>query len=344
MTLLGMPNPAQGAGWEDPPPRKGFFTDTSICIGCKACEVACKEWNMVPEDGLNLLGSSYDNTGALGASTWRHVAFIEQSKPLGHQEPGLVGTPVGPSATDTLNAASGQALSGDRSLLGSDTTAVDLRPPSVNLGMPSFDLPGNAEGAERTDFRWLMSSDVCKHCTSAACLDVCPTGSLFRTEFGTVVVQEDICNGCGYCVPACPFGVIDRRIGEKDTHNVGIAQKCTLCYDRIGDGMTPACAQACPTESIQFGDVEELRERAAHRLEELHAAGVGDARLYGADPEDGIGGAGAMFLLLDEPEVYGLPPDPIVTTRDLPQMWRTAGVAALTLLAGAVSAFVGRRR
>jgi formate dehydrogenase iron-sulfur subunit len=344
MTLLGMPDPARGAGWEDPPPRKGFFTDTSVCIGCKACEVACKDWNMVPEDGLNMLGSSYDNTGALGASTWRHVAFIEQSKPLGHQEPGFVGTPVGPAATDTLNAISGQAQSGDLSLLGTDTTTVDLRPPSVDLGMPAFDLPGKAEGAERTDFRWLMSSDVCKHCTHAACLDVCPTGSLFRTEFGTVVVQDEICNGCGYCVPACPFGVIDRRIGEKEVKNVGVAQKCTLCYDRIGDGQTPACAKACPTESIQFGDVDELRERAAHRLAELHAAGVGDARLYGADPEDGIGGAGAMFLLLDEPEVYGLPPDPVVTTRDLPQMWRTAGVAALTLLAGAVSAFVGRRR
>ena len=344
MTLLGIPDPARGAGWVDPPPRKGFFTDTSVCIGCKACEVACKEWNMVPEDGLNMLGSSYDNTGALGASTWRHVAFIEQSKPLGHQEPGLVGTPVGPAATDTLNVLSGQALSGDLSLLGSDTTAVDLHTPAVDLGMPAFDLPGHGEGKERTDFRWLMSSDVCKHCTHAACLDVCPTGSLFRTEFGTVVVQEDICNGCGYCVPACPFGVIDRRIGEKEVKNVGVAQKCTLCYDRIGDGQTPACAQACPTESIQFGDVDELRERAAHRLEELHAAGVSDARLYGADPQDGIGGAGAMFLLLDEPEVYGLPPDPIVTTRDLPDMWRTAGAAAMTLLAGAVAAFVGRRR
>jgi len=160
---------AERAGWVDPPPRKGFFTDTSVCIGCKACEVACKEWNHVPEDGLAMLGSSYDNTGALGASTWRHVAFIEQ--------PGR---------------------------------------PAVDLGMPSLELPGgHDEAGARTDFRWLMSSDVCKHCTEAGCLDVCPTGSLFRTEFGTVVVQDDICNGCGYCVPACPYGVIDRRIGDK---------------------------------------------------------------------------------------------------------------------------------
>jgi formate dehydrogenase iron-sulfur subunit len=167
---------------------------------------------------------------------------------------------------------------------------------------------------------------------------------LFRTEFGTVVVQEDICNGCGYCVPACPFGVIDRRIGDEGTKNLGIAQKCTLCYDRLGAGQTPACAQACPTESIQFGDVEELRERAANRLATLHAAGVSEARLYGEDPEDGIGGAGAMFLLLDEPEVYGLPPDPVVTTKHLAEMWHAAVAAAGTLLVGAALSFIKGRR
>jgi formate dehydrogenase iron-sulfur subunit len=318
--------------------RQGFFTDTSICIGCKACEVACKEWNAVPEDGFNLLGSSYDNTGALGASTWRHVAFIEQPRRLGRQEPGLAGTPTGPSASDALNVAADDALSGERSLLGTDTSAVEL-------GMPSTTLPGDALGAEsRTEFRWLMSSDVCKHCTEAACLDVCPTGSLFRTEFGTVVVQDDICNGCGYCVPACPFGVIDRRIGDKNTKNVGLAQKCTLCYDRLQAGRMPACAQACPTESIQFGDLDELRSRAQARVEQLHADGVPEARLYLENPDDGIGGGGSVFLLLDEPEVYGLPPDPVVTTRDLPAMWRRAGIAALAFAAGAVASFIGGRR
>jgi formate dehydrogenase iron-sulfur subunit len=298
-SLWGPLDPAPDAGWTDAPPRKGFFTDTSICIGCKACEVACKEWNAVPEDGLQMLGSSYDNTGALGASTWRHVAFIEQPVPAGRPDN-----------------------------------------PVVDLGMPGTQLPGAGDGAQRTDFRWLMASDVCKHCTHAACLDVCPTGALFRTEFGTVVVQDDICNGCGYCVPACPYGVIDRRIGEKGvTKNAGIAQKCTLCYDRLGDGQQPACSAACPTTSIQFGDLDELRVRAQSRVEQLHAAGVPDARLYGEDPNDGVGGNGSVFLLLDQPEVYGLPPDPVVTTKDLPAMWRKAGLAALTLLAGAVAAF-----
>ena len=277
MTILGAAqaarggeDPAASSGYADHPPRMGFFTDTSVCIGCKACEVACKEWNSVPEDGIALTGMSYDNSVGLGADTWRHVAFIEQRKPV-------------------------------------------------------------ADGQDQ--FRWLMASDVCKHCTHAACLDVCPTGALFRTEFGTVVVQQDVCNGCGYCIPACPYGVIDRRQDD------GRAWKCTLCYDRLGGGLEPACAKACPTESIQFGPLDELRDRAAARVTQLHAAGVADARLYGEDPGDGVGGDGAFFLLLDEPEVYGLPPDPVVTTRDLPAMWRRVGAAAATLAAGAAAAF-----
>jgi formate dehydrogenase iron-sulfur subunit len=204
--------------------------------------------------------------------------------------------------------------------------------------MPSMDLPGAATGVdERVDFRWLMMSDVCKHCTHAGCLDVCPTGALFRTEFGTVVVQEDICNGCGYCIPACPFGVIDQRKGD------GRAWKCTLCYDRLQVGQEPACAKTCPTKSIQFGELDELRDRAAARVDALHEAGITSARLYGADDHDGVGGLGAFFLLLDEPEVYGLPPDPIVPTRDLVRMWRSAAVAAAVLAGGAVAAFVGGR-
>ncbi|HEY3832034.1 MAG TPA: 4Fe-4S dicluster domain-containing protein [Acidimicrobiia bacterium] len=268
---------ATASGYRDAPPRMGFFTDTSICIGCKACEVACKEWNHVPEDGLLFTGMSYDNTQGLGADTWRHVAFIEQNK-----QPDAEGTP--------------------------------------------------------NEFRWLMSSDVCKHCTHAACLDVCPTGSLFRTEFGTVVVQEDVCNGCGYCIPACPYGVIDQR---KDD---GRAWKCTLCYDRLTVGMEPACAKACPTNSIQFGPLDELRTRAQRRVQDMQAHGIHDARLYGHDPDDGVGGDGAFFLLLAAPEVYGLPPNPVVTTRDLPAMWKHVAVATGAALVTLAAAFVGARR
>jgi formate dehydrogenase iron-sulfur subunit len=263
-------------------PRMGFFTDTSICIGCKACEVACKEWNEIPMSLQGFTGKSYDNTIDLGGDTWRHVAFVEQKVP----------------------ASEGPA-----------------------------ELEGLATYQEGDGMRWLMASDVCKHCTHAACLDVCPTGALFRTEFGTVVVQEDVCNGCGYCVPACPFGVLDKR--ESD----GRVWKCTLCYDRLREHEEPACAQACPTNSIQFGELGELRERAEQRVAQLQDAGQSRAQLYLSDDDDGIGGAGAFFLLLDEPEVYGLPPDPVVTTRDLPGMWALAGAAAAALAAGIAGAF-----
>jgi formate dehydrogenase iron-sulfur subunit len=280
--------------------RMGFFTDTSVCIGCKACEVACKEWNDVPDDGLEFLGWSYDNTGGLSADTWRHVAFVER--------PREGSAPPSSPPVHGSGAGSGAGAS------------------------PAADLLDSGAGV-----RWLMSSDVCKHCTHAACLDVCPTGALFRTEFDTVVVQQDVCNGCGYCVPACPFGVIGKR--EPD----GRVWKCTLCYDRLKSGLEPACAKACPTQSIQFGPLDELRRRAAGRLDMLKEAGVAEAQLYGADDDDGVGGFGAFFLLLDQPEVYGLPPDPVVTTRDLPRMWKAAAGAALALV-GAVAAACATRR
>jgi formate dehydrogenase iron-sulfur subunit len=315
-----LPDPTHEAGYpEEHPPRVGFFTDTSICIGCKACEVACKEWNTLPMDGVDggplvLSGMSFDNTGALTADTWRHVAFIEQSRPVVD----LPMPSVGPPPAD------------DVARVG-PTVPAAAEP--VEQGTPQQTATSGGE-----EIRWLMSSDVCKHCTHAGCLDACPTGALVRTEFGTVVVQADICNGCGYCIPACPFGVLGQREGD------GRAFKCTLCYDRLTDGRAPACASACPTQSIQFGELDELRERADQRVAALHENGVESAQLYLESEDDGVGGGGAFFLLLDEPEVYGLPPDPVVTTRDLPSMWRSAAAGALTLVAVAASSFLGRRR
>jgi formate dehydrogenase iron-sulfur subunit len=263
-----------------PTNKKGFFTDTTVCIGCKACEVACKEWNQLPDDGLVFTGMSYDNTAALGASTWRHVSFIERPVPLSGQDTGL------------------------------------------------------------GDFSWLMMSDVCKHCQRAGCLEACPTGAIVRTEFDSVYVQPDICNGCGYCISGCPFGVIDRR--EDD----GRAWKCTLCYDRLSDGMEPACAKACPTDSIQFGDLDELKATAEARIRRLHDDGVEEAYLYGADHVDqpGTGGLNAFFLLVDEPEVYNLPPDPVVPTSHGGDAWRSLAIGAFALAAAALGAVLTERR
>lgn len=265
----------------------GFFTDTSVCIGCKACEVACKMWNQLPADVLaGLSGMSYDNTVALSATTWRHVLFVERMP----QDAGALAEPMQPFQS-----------------------------------------------------RWLMMSDVCKHCEHAGCLESCPTGALFRTEFGSVVVQQDICNGCGYCVPSCPFAVI--QIDELD----GKAHKCTLCYDRMKGGLEPACAKTCPTESIQFGELNELYDRASRRVAELHALGVTNAYLYGAPgapgTQGGVAGLHAFFLLLDRPETYNLPSAPILPAARVPAglLRGIATMAALGLVAAAAFTRPSRR-
>ncbi len=262
----------------------GFFTDTTVCIGCKACEVACKEWNNLPADNIGLTGESFDNTGALSANTWRHVNFIEKS--------GI----------------------------------------------------GGVREREQAPFQsgWLMMSDVCKHCHNAPCMEACPTGSLFKTEFNTVVVQQDICNGCGYCVPACPFGVIDLNPVD------GKAHKCTLCYDRLKGGLEPACSKACPTDSIQFGETDDLLNRAHHRVEALHERGVEAAYLYGAPDTPGatgdLGHLGAFFLLIDKPEVYNLPSAPTrASNRVVPSL--ATGLATVGVLAAmALTFFASERR
>jgi formate dehydrogenase iron-sulfur subunit len=269
----------------------GFFTDPTVCIGCKACEVACKEWNEVPEDGYHWSGNSYDNTGHLGHSTWRHVLFVEQDRPKGRQI-------AGPMSLEMLDA------------------------------MPA---PGDEQ-----PFRWVFLSDVCKHCEVAGCLESCPTGSIVRTEVGSVFVQDDVCNGCGYCVVSCPFGVIDRR--PEPLPNPGGAFKCTFCYDRQKSGLTPACAKVCPTESIVFGPLTDLRARGKARVEQLRADGYADAQLY--DPQEtSVRGIHAFFLLLGECEAYGLPPRPEAPSAYLLGAWLAAFATGGALFGAIVAAF-----
>jgi formate dehydrogenase iron-sulfur subunit len=253
----------------------GFFTDTSVCIGCKACEVACKEWNML-DGNPPAFGDGYDNTGQLDAQNWRHVKLIDRV----------------PDEVQT--AGQGKA--------------------------------------------WLMMSDVCKHCQHASCMEVCPTGAIIRTEFDTVFIQPDVCNGCRDCISACPYGVI-----EMDKER-GVAQKCTLCYDRLQGGLEPACAKACPTQSIQFGPVIELREKAQQRVDALHAQGVEEARLYGAD-EQVYGGLNAFFLLMDEPETYQLPnaANAVLPSRNNEKGYLTLLVTGALAVLGGLIAFRRRR-
>jgi formate dehydrogenase iron-sulfur subunit len=286
----------------------GFFTDTTLCIGCKACEVACKQWNQLPADGYDFSRMSYDNTVALTATTWRHVSFIEQ-----------------------LNSGAAGRTSG----MGHEAGASAI---SHSILQGNGAAPGQAAGFLGEN-RWLMMSDVCKHCTHAGCLDACPTGAIIRNEFGDVYVQPDVCNGCGYCVPACPFGVID--LNRED----GRAWKCTLCYDRQKDGFTPACAKACPTQSILFGDVDELRARAHARVGALHERGVTDAYLYGVDERTSVGDLNAFFLLVDQPETYNLPERPHLPQAQVIPAYVATAVTALALGTATLIAFVmgGRR-
>jgi formate dehydrogenase iron-sulfur subunit len=302
----------------------GFFTDTSVCIGCKACEVACKQWNDLPADGSQFgKGVSYDHTGELSASTWRHVRFVELF------EPSQV---LRDEAAAALRNGGGGAIP---SLPASGADSVDLVAAAQDGGV-------DVAGAVRRMGDWVFMSDVCKHCTNAGCLDACPTGALIRTEHGTVVLQPDVCNGCGYCVPACPFGVVDRD------HIDGRAGKCTLCYDRIEDGLEPACAKACPTDSIQFGPYDELVELASRRVARLHERGVDGAYLYGAgdSPSEEIaGGLGAFFLLTEPPERYGLPAnaDSPIQEAVVPATWAAMG-AGLAAAAGVAVAFLAAAR
>jgi formate dehydrogenase iron-sulfur subunit len=245
----------------------GFFTDTTLCIGCKACEVACKEWNQLSGHAPRF-GDGYDNTGQLDHQNWRHVRFHERTTPKG-------------------------------------------------------------------GIAWNMMSDVCKHCALASCMEVCPTNAIIRTEFDTVYIQPEVCNGCRDCIAACPYHVIGFD------ESTGLARKCTFCYDRLQANLTPACAKACPTESIKFGELGTMREVAALRLNQLRGQGMSEARLYG---EKEYGGLHTVFLLTAEPEAYGLPntANAVLPSRNNARSYLATLATAVLGVLGAVIAFRDR--
>ena len=314
--------------------RMGFFTDTTVCIGCKACEVACKQWNDLPSDGGSFRrGGSYDNTGSLGATTWRHVRFVELLEP----------SPVMREEAERALAmgGGGQVPKIPASALAGPAGGVtdDEMPDLVTMAQTDAAVDVAAAVADMS--RWVFMSDVCKHCTNAGCMDACPTGALIRTEFETVVLQPDVCNGCGYCIPSCPFGVVDR------SHEDGRASKCTLCYDRLEDGLEPACAKACPTDSIQFGPYDELVDIAQRRVVTLQDRGLTGAYLYGAGDAPGAqlaGGLGAFFLLTEPPERYGLPAEADSPIQENVIPATIAAVSAGMLAAAAVAVAFRIRR
>ena len=246
-----------------------MFTDISLCIGCRACQVACKQWNNLAPEEPEWTGT-YQNHATFTDKSYRLVRFFEE--------------------------------------------------------------PGD----DKVGMRWHMMSDVCKHCAQAGCLEACPTGAIYRTEFGTVNINQDICNGCRYCVSACPFGVVSFN------HDTGTATKCTFCNDRLHNGLGPACAKACPTESIRFGFRDDLETKARTRVAELQKMGFKDAQLYGADQKGALGGLNAFFLLLAKPSKYGLPEQPKLPQRNvfLDSVLSIGSAVAVGL--GALLAFRGR--
>jgi formate dehydrogenase iron-sulfur subunit len=305
-------------------PSTGFYTDTTVCIGCKACEVACKQWNQLPADGFAWTGMSYDNTAELSATSWRHVKFIEQFAPRPGAQPAPTsgsrlpdGTPEQRDTRTPLDLIADSPLS-PREKGGGEGELSDNRLTTDN----------------HWEIRWLMMSDVCKHCVRAPCQQACPTGAILHNEFENVYIQPDICNGCAYCIAACPFGVITRA------HFDGHAHKCTLCYDRQKDGLVPACAKACPTGSIQFGPLEELRRRARSRVEELKRRGVPSAYLYGETPTATYSALNSFYLLVDHPTVYGLPDEPFNPWLHMAGDYARSLVGALTAMAILVAVFL----
>ncbi len=205
--------------------RKGFLVDTSRCIGCRSCQVACKQWNKLESDKTGNQGT-FENPRDLTPALYNRIRFVEKADPQG-------------------------------------------------------------------DMSWRFLNERCMHCGDAGCMKVCPSpGALTRNKDGVVVFNKEKCISCKYCVSACPFN-IPRYDGDDKI------SKCNLCMDRITAGLVPACAKACPTQTLQFGNRSAMISKAKGAKKTL----------YG---ESDLNGLGVVYALEGPPEQYGLPATPTI--------------------------------
>ena len=364
--LSGPTDPAADAAWDTHEPRKGFFTDTSICIGCKACEVACKEWNGVPEDGLDLLNQSYDNTGALGASTWRHVAFVEQTSDrielaresgrklvsLGMpsvrsaDEPALAGG--GGTVTATLTAPCADGHPGAGRAVADGLRRVQALHPCRLPGRVPHGSPvpyrvrhRRRAGRRLQRLRLLRGGlPLRRHRAPERSRGPREGPAVPRHQHQGVRGHRGNGQPGRWLAPEPAVARRDERRGQERRHRPEVHALLRPAGSRPDSRVRPGLPH----------DVDQVRRPRRDASDRpgpgrpAARAGYSEARLYGVDENDGVGGTGSTFLLLDEPEVYGLPPDPRVTTADLPDMFRKAGYAGLTMLAMAAASFVGRRK
>ena len=204
--------------------RKGFLVDGSRCIGCRSCQVACKQWNKMDADKTKNQGT-FENPRDLTPALYNRIKFVETG--------------------------------------------------------------------EAGNIAWHFFNERCLHCGDAGCMKVCPSpGALYRTKDGIVAFNKDKCISCKYCVSACPFNI--PRYGADDK-----VSKCDLCLSRVGGGMTPACAKACPTETLKYGNRNELVAKAQ----------AAKKTLYGVSELNGLG---VVYALEGPPDQYGLPSKPSI--------------------------------
>lgn len=187
-------------------------------------------------------------------------------------------------------------------------------------------------------FDWQFIRRSCMHCTDAGCAEVCPVGAIFHTDEGFVNIDQEWCIGCGTCTQACPF-----HVPHLD-HHEGIVSKCSACttlgFDRVSQGLSPACAKSCPTGALEYGERDVLLEKGRSQVQKLKATGHVNAMLYG---EHELSGLHVLYVLDDKPEVYGLPENPQMPTSDMISKW-LAGLATAGVLSTLPLIWIFKRR